>query len=302
MIKYVSVFAVLLIFSALVAIIHIGVADSTDYIRFSSGVVIFSPLNRTYNSRFLTLNLTFGVGLGVESSLNYSIDGKYEGLINLVAKNPTEIHVINEVTGYVTLPELSEGSHQLTVNVLSGIYDYHGANPPGAPFKQTSPDSSDYVASWAHKIYFTVDTKSESNWVEVIRFTGGSGITTTEPFTCDYAEWRIRWEYELRTENPEDPPGLEVCVYTQEYHSPYFEHLNNWGPEETNGTLIIHDKNGTFHLAIICGVPSYSVIIEQNLDSIPEFPSWAPLMIMLFTLLAVTLICRSGLRKNRVLV
>ena len=107
--------------SMLVASTPIIKADSTDSIRFSSGAVIFSPLNRTYNSRFLTLNLTFGIGLGVDCSLNYSIDEKYEGPIPLVAKNPTELHIINEATGLVTLPELSGGSHRLTINVLCGI-------------------------------------------------------------------------------------------------------------------------------------------------------------------------------------
>jgi hypothetical protein len=138
---------------------------------------------------------------------------------------------------------------------------------------------------------------SSSNWVQVARFTGGAGIITTEPFTCDYVEWRIRWEYETRTENPEDPPGLEVCVYTQEYHSPYFEHLNNWGTEETNGTLIIHDKNGTFHLTIICGVPSYTVIVEQNLESIPEFPSWTILPLFLIASIIV-IVCKKKLTKT----
>jgi hypothetical protein len=133
-------------------------ADSTDYIRFASCGTIFSPLNRTYNSRFLTLNLSFGVGLGVDCSLNFSIDEKYEGPMRLVAKNPTELHVINEAIGLVTLPEMSEGSHNLTVNVLCGIYNYHGANPPGAPFAPTFPGSSDYIATWTHTIFFTIDT------------------------------------------------------------------------------------------------------------------------------------------------
>ena len=59
--------------------------------------------------------------------------------IPLVAKNPTEMHVISIMIGSVELPELSEGSHYLTVNELSGIYDYHGANAPGTPFKPASP-------------------------------------------------------------------------------------------------------------------------------------------------------------------
>jgi hypothetical protein len=135
-------------------------ADTADFISFNSGVTLFSPINTTYSSRFLTLNLTFGAGLGVKSSLNYNLDGKYEGPVSLVAKNPAELHVVNMMIGIVELPELSEGSHHLTVNVFSGIYDYHGANAPGAPFKPTTPGSADYVASWTHTVYFTVNSPS----------------------------------------------------------------------------------------------------------------------------------------------
>lgn len=136
-------------------------ANSEDFVYFSSGAKVFSPINRTYNSRFLTLNLTFGAGLGIECFLNYTIDDKYEGDIPLVLKNPTEMHIVNPATGFVVLPELSEGSHCLTINVLCGLYDYHGVNPPGAPFEPTAPGSADYEATWSDSLYFTVDTGSE---------------------------------------------------------------------------------------------------------------------------------------------
>jgi len=152
----------------LVASTHIVEADSTDSIRFSSGVTIYSPVNTTYNSRFLNLNLTFDQGAGLHSSLNYSIDGNYKGPIPLVAENlPPGFHIINKKTGLVTLPELSEGLHCLTVNVLCGLYDYHGVNPPGAPFTPTSPGSTDYIASWAHTIYFTIDTLFQENMIYI---------------------------------------------------------------------------------------------------------------------------------------
>ena len=33
------------------------------------------------------------------------------------------------------------------------------------------------------------------NWVEVVRFTGTSGeVPNTESFTCEYVDWRIRWD------------------------------------------------------------------------------------------------------------
>ena len=36
---------------------------------------------------------------------------------------------------------------------------------------------------------------SSENWVEVKRFTGSeSEAYTSDYFTCDHVEWRIRWE------------------------------------------------------------------------------------------------------------
>jgi len=142
---------------------HPARAESGESIGTDSGATLFSPANTTYGSRFLTLNLTLGVGLGVQYSLNNSIDGKYGGPIPLVAQNPSEMHIINMMDGSVELPELSEGSHYLTVYELSGIYGYHGANPLGPPFKPASPGSADYIASWTHTVYFTINSPSQSS-------------------------------------------------------------------------------------------------------------------------------------------
>jgi hypothetical protein len=131
-------------------------ADSTNYIRFSSGTVVYSPLNVTYNTGFLTLNLTFGYGLGIKCSLSYSIDGKYLGIVPLTQLKPDEIHVVNPTSGLVKLSQLSEGSHSLTINVTAGVTS-HSPNPPGAPFKPTTPGGSYYEARWSDTINFTID-------------------------------------------------------------------------------------------------------------------------------------------------
>ena len=159
-----SVFTILLIsFPILIVGMHIVKAETNnEYIQFSA-FKLFSPLNKTYNSGFLTLNLTFGAARGIKYSLNYSIDEKYEGSIPFVINNPNETHVFYEANGFVELPQLSEGSHSLTFNFVSGLYNYHGVNPPSAPFKQTSSGSSDYVASWTDTIYFTTST-AEDSW------------------------------------------------------------------------------------------------------------------------------------------
>ena len=138
--------------------VHVVKADSTNSVSFSGGVTLLSPVNTTYNSNFLTLNVNFGWGEGLQCSLNYSIDGNYGGPILLVLNNPVFGEIICPANGMVQLPELSEGSHCLTIYEEANLNDYHGANPPGAPFKPTGPGSADYYAAWVDTVDFSIST------------------------------------------------------------------------------------------------------------------------------------------------
>ncbi len=130
-------------------------ADSNGDITYSSGIHLISPVNTTYTTNMLTLNLTFNQGM--QCQLNYSIDGQYCGDIPLT--NATEYHILmTEMVGKAKLPPLSDGTHYLTINVQANLNDYHGANPPGAPFKATNPEGTNFSAVWEHTVYFTVDT------------------------------------------------------------------------------------------------------------------------------------------------
>jgi hypothetical protein len=123
-----------------------------------SVVKILSPCNETYASKFLTLNATFTFG-GLDYTLTYAVDGKNEGSIPFVVVNPdNQMHVMYTAFGVANMSELSEGSHYLTVTLLCGLYGRSGGNPPGAPFKPTSPGSSDYEATWTDTVYFTIDS------------------------------------------------------------------------------------------------------------------------------------------------
>lgn len=122
---------------------------------------------------------------------------------------------------------------------------------------------------------------SSGNWVEVTRFPDEGTGFQTEPFTVDHVEWRIRWEYVPEPEVPDEHLSLHVYVYAQEYPGTWFESIRKNGTEETNGTLYIQDRNGTFFLVIIKAVQNYTIIVEQDLESIPEFPSWTILPLFL---------------------
>jgi hypothetical protein len=149
-----------LLFVSLAANIHTVKADSNNSSASYSVVEILSPTNSTYESKFLTSKVTFLFG-GLDYTLTYSVDGKDEGAIPWVIDNPdNELHVMYKAIGTVTLPKLSDGPHCLAVTLVCGFYGRSGGNHPGAPFKPTSPGSSDYEATWTDVVYFTIDSEA----------------------------------------------------------------------------------------------------------------------------------------------
>ena len=131
------------------------------------------------------------------------------------------------------------------------------------------------------------------NWSEVTTISGKGSITTTAPFTCNNAEWRIRWEVEPQS------GFLAAYIYPDESHAAWFESIikvpeNN----ETNGTLYIQDNNGSFYLDILATAETtYTLIVEQNMESIPEFPSWIILPLLLVSSIIV-IFCKKKITKN----
>jgi len=116
---------------------------------------------------------------------------------------------------------------------------------------------------------------SSGNWVEVTRFTGsGSDFSTTDYFTCDHVEWRIRWEY---FPGPDFPSLALFSVNTYRQGEDVFsvDTLFQSGSENTTGISYVHNKEGTFYMDLsIANTESYTIIVEQDLNSIPEFPTW----------------------------
>ena len=83
------------------------------------------------------------------------------------------------------------------------------------------------------------------------RFTGGGGITTTEPFTCDHVDWRIRWEIEPSNASVRTAFLVYIFPYTGGFlREPWFESIEHFGTEETSGTLYIYDHNGSFDMDV----------------------------------------------------
>jgi len=140
---------------------------------------------------------------------------------------------------------------------------------------------------------------SLDNWVEVVRFEGNQS-TKTEQFTCNNVEWRIKWEF---VPSPQDSKLaiFEVFTYptTQSVRmTTYSNSIIKRGVENTNGTSYIHDYQGTFYMNIrVVGTKNYTLIVEQNTDSIPEFPSWIILPLFLVVTF-VAILTKTRLLQN----
>jgi hypothetical protein len=122
----------------------------------SSVVKIVSPTSATYDRRILLLNVTFTYG-GLRYDLTYDLDGVLEGSIPMGEYRPpnNEFHLINTVFAWVTLPELSDGPHSVTVTLVARVYS-SGGGKPSAVFQPTSPGSSEYSATWQDTVRFSV--------------------------------------------------------------------------------------------------------------------------------------------------
>jgi hypothetical protein len=129
--------------------------------------------------------------------------------------------------------------------------------------------------------------------------TGIGGIGSTDSFTVDYGDWRIIWEIEPG--NGSERKAFLVYIFPVtgiKGSEPWFESIQHFGREETTGILYIYNHSGSFYMDVLASIDSYTMIIEQNIDSIPEFPSWTSLLIMLIAIVVLVYIYRNNLKKQ----
>ena len=125
------------------------------------------------------------------------------------------------------------------------------------------------------------------NWVEVTTFTGSGGVHSTSHFAVDYVDWRIRWEVTPGNDS-ERGTSFDAYVYPSS-GGPQIEEMHHAiGTEKTTGTLNIYNHRGIFYIVVVTmNIADVKLIIEQNIESIPEFPSWAVLPVFLISGLVV---------------
>jgi len=123
---------------------------------------------------------------------------------------------------------------------------------------------------------------SSDNWVEVTTFTGSAGgVHSTSRFAVDYVDWRIRWEVTPGNDS-ERGTSFDAYVYPSS-GGPQIEEMHHAiGTEKTTGIKNIYNHRGIFYIVVVTtNIADVKLIIEQNIESIPEFPSWIILPLVL---------------------
>jgi hypothetical protein len=116
-----------------------------------------------------------------------------------------------------------------------------------------------------------VSAESE-NWVEVVTFSEERPrFGATESFTINHEEWRILWEYEIDETNL---TAFFFDVKNNDTHQLVGNYSNSGKLEITQGINNITGHTGNFYLDMGSNGLSYSITVEQNVDSVPEFGSW----------------------------
>lgn len=123
------------------------------------------------------------------------------------------------------------------------------------------------------------------SWVQVTQFSG-SASETTDYFTVSHAEWRVDWTY---TPDPTYPQyaSFYLDIYNQN-QSEWPASIDQLGNTTTNGTTYVHNLSGTFYCDIsVSSVTGYTITIEQDVNSVPEYPAFF-LILALLTVLFIT--------------
>ncbi|MBN2259204.1 MAG: hypothetical protein JW702_01515 [Clostridiales bacterium] len=131
------------------------------------------------------------------------------------------------------------------------------------------------IKNWTVIVEQNTDSPIQTeNWVPVATLTGPGGISSTDTFTVEHNDWRILWAVEL--DNETEWPLLQAYIFRQTGFKGSEQRVGSiqmFVNEQTSGILKVYNQSGTFYIDVNASIENYTIVVEQNIDSIPEFSS-----------------------------
>jgi hypothetical protein len=118
----------------------------------------------------------------------------------------------------------------------------------------------------------------------------------TPYFYCDHTEWRIQWSF---TPDPKKPTNSSLAMYAFYSNGTMLTFISSGSDSATAGVSDIHNNKGTFYLSIFVGyLLNYSIIIQQDIDSVPEVSPIIFLFVLTTGILVATKLSHAELKKR----
>jgi hypothetical protein len=153
-----------------------------------------------------------------------------------------------------------------TLDIFYYTGEFHLSFPPGS-------------TNWTVIVEQNIDSPIQTeNWTEVTTLTGQGGISSTDSFTVEHDDWRIIWEVEPSNETTWTI--IQAYIFPVNGINDSEQWINKIERIDKSGILRIYNRSGSFYMDVSTGnVENYTMRIEQNIHSIPEFPSLTPFLI-----------------------
>lgn len=227
------------------------------------------------------LNLYETKPFNISSSVSvWRIVWKYEPRTDVPEdKTGLTINVYNGVTGTDKVIQISR------TGIHNGDEQTRYFHEQGVFRLKINSNTQNFTVRVEKSMGYVAESPSD-NWIEVTRFTGTKGFTTNT-FTCDHTEWRIKWEFDPGHWHFAEMHTLHVTTYKEGESTTYFNQIIEPPGGNRQGVELLN-QSGTFYLEIGSGlIDNYTIIVEENIESIPEFPSCIVLSLLLIATLTI---------------
>jgi hypothetical protein len=313
--------ATVTIICALLTVILASNICSIEAAPFFSGIKIISPTDSTYNDGTITLNATADTigGSNILFSMNYSLDDSISEVIPLTLQYPRNSIMIAQHNGTVVLPNLSVGEHKITVyanytyisssSISATESSYYNStvyftiksspNPSPTPTPTTSPTTT----------WLTIDL-ADHNYVNNVLI--GQPVNFSAVLSNGLAPYEYLWKYRPyymgTTVGDFYPTGdwiegaaTQNFTFTPNSTGSYLIEVKIWDSDGAYGMFMslppgiwVNAKNST---STSTGAnttlspsnapspsptpPPSATQISSPSPSIPEFPSWITLPLLM---------------------
>jgi hypothetical protein len=135
---------------------------------------------------------------------------------------------------------------------------------------------------------------SAERWVEIVKWTEP---VTSSRFDCNHVSWEVHWNFKDIALG--STWTIEIIDIDALENNVTFFKTGVGSFVSVNSGQYTHNQSGRYQITIeVNRINDFEVFVIQDMDSIPEFPSWIMLPLFLITTISVIVIRKKLINKS----